>query len=328
MDIEGIMSWTDSETIAFVFYFIISVFAILGNLAVVIYLLRLGRLSTPYTFIIFHLHVAVLVEGIVTIPYLFTYSHELCYAAEIVHYYCVLMHAASVAMLVQFYCVSIFDAYHNSKEFLKKYGYYILVTFPLIALFRLMDAHYKNIEYPWCIAHSVMEATLYFWTFFFWIWILLLISTVYVVWATLKVYYQTDFQMAWRFFSTIGFYTIIAFLNWIPTSVISSIHDRLSKDREKAQLIEAFPFYFCCLLYAVIFFRDKEKLEDCEEYQKAIEATGPKPIIDASLHRPTIVEFQTADIMDMLENRVSTEMSGLNPMVALEILKNNQKSMK
>jgi hypothetical protein len=233
------------------------------------------------------------------------------------------MHVFSVAMLVQYYCVSIFDTQNYTKEFIKNYGYYLLIILPMIVFFRLLDDHYRDVDFPWCVVHSLVKDPLYFFTFFLWIWVSLIFSSIRVVLATQHVYKTTTQTMAWSFFSSVGFYAIIALINWIPTSTMSILYSNPEDDQTTvSRLIDYFPFYVCGILYAIIFFRDRERLEKCEEYQK--KTTGSKSFAADSLGSDTVVHFRKDTIMEMLDERESSNsIGGLNPMLALELLRNH-----
>jgi hypothetical protein len=119
------MTWTDAETALYTVYYIIGVISIIGNVVVVAYLLRLGKLSTPFTYLVFFLHLSIVSEEIVTLPYLFSGNEVICIIAEFVHYYSVLVHLSCIGLLVQAYRANLFDNKH-SKECIKRYGLYVI----------------------------------------------------------------------------------------------------------------------------------------------------------------------------------------------------------
>lgn len=320
--------WKAGAITGFICYLLIVSASILSNAAVVAYLLRQWKLSTPYTFIVLHIHVSKLLEGISTLPFIFSYNNGLCYTAEMVHYYSVMMNAFCVSMLVHYYCVSVFDTFHYSREFIRRYGYYVLICTPLLVLFRFLDERYKRTNEPWCIIHSVITQPLYFFTYFFWIWLLLVTSVVRVSYATYNVHRRGDAVIAWRFFSTIGFYTMIALLNWIPMNVIAAMRTNADDDESTVdRLSEQFPFYICGVLYAIIFFRDHEKLEKCEDYHaqndRMTSNDGKHLSVSSSgsFRLDTVVHFRTTDIMQMLDNRESLSMVENPVIIPMQVMK-------
>lgn len=264
------MTWNAHDRGLFVFYYIFGAISMILNGAVLVNMFKRGKFATSFTHIIFALHVSIIVEEIVTLPYAFSDIQAICIMAELIHYYCVLLHMVCVACLVLTYYSALFEDRYHFRDFLEKYGMYLIYLFPCIILFRLCDSNYENVEYPFCVIHAATFEALYFFTYYLWIWLVLAGSVFFVTFATYHIYIKSDALIAWRFISSVGVYIMAAFVGWLPTTIIALAFSNPDDDGSTDQRMGSYvPVYASGLLYAFIFFKDRQSIFQFEAYSRS-----------------------------------------------------------
>jgi hypothetical protein len=248
---------------------------------------------------VFCLHLSLMIDQIATLPYAFNSNSTLCVIIEMFHYYATLMNYFSLAVLIQAHLCNVIEAFRPYMPFLEKYGLYFICFFPLIILFRFTDPLYENPEYPWCCVHASIKEPLYIFTYYLWMWLVLCICSLQVAASTYYIYLKTDGYMAWRYFSTIGFYMIIAIGQILPLTVITAVYSDIDDDGSFSTRVGSFfPEYISGILYTIIFFRDREAIETFEIYHNTTNLDNSRS------------SFSGAELMDALasSNRESVLM--------------------
>lgn len=264
------MDWNSHDRGLFVFYYVFGGISLIANVAVIFDLIKGGKFTTSFTHIIFALHVSIIVEEIVTLPYVFNDIHTICIIAELIHYYCVLLHMVCVACLVLTYYSALFEDRYNFRDFLENYGIYLIYLFPSIILFRLCDNNYQNVQYPFCVIHAATFEALYLFTYYIWVWSVLAGSNLFVIFATYHIYIKSDAMIASRFLFSVGLYILAAIIGWLPTTVISLAFSNPNDDGSTDQRMGSYvPVYASGLLYAFLFFKDRHSIFQFEAYSRS-----------------------------------------------------------
>lgn len=262
------MGWDSKHTGIYTFYICLGVISILSNAAVIYEVAKSRKKLTSSTisFIILALHISIFVEGIAVLPYIFSEVNELCITVEFIHYYCVVLHMIAVSFLIQVYYGTLFEDRFKIKAFIRDYGVYLIYTLPLIVLFRLSDDGYQNTLYPFCVVHRETFGTLLLVTHFIWIWAALTGCTLFIIFATYKIYKKSDAYIAWRFFASVGMYIMAALIGWIPATVIAFAFPDPEDDDTTSdqQFVSYIPLYISGIIYALIFIRNREAIEQFE----------------------------------------------------------------
>jgi len=262
------MSWNEVEYPLFLFYYIIGVISILGCALVIAYLLRFGKFHTPFTYVVLYLHISLCLEEIVTLPYLFNEIPTICYIAEMLHYYAVLMNITSVVVIVQIHLCNVIDSMQHYMTRIEKYGPYCIIGFPCIVFLRLIDPVYQETQYPWCVIHANPFNPLLFFTYYLWIYLALTLCLIRCLQSAYYIHLRADMYLAWKYFRAIGGYTFIALLAWLPTTITTVLNANPDDDGSTViRLYSYLPLYISGLCYTLIFFHDKEAIASFEAYR-------------------------------------------------------------
>jgi hypothetical protein len=263
------MVWNAHDRGLFLFYYIFGAVSLILNGAVLADMWKGGKFATSFTHIIFALHVSIVVEEIVTLPYVFNDIQAICIIAELIHYYCVLLHMVCVACLILTYYSALFEDRYNFRDFLEKYGIYLIYLFPCIILFRLCDSNYENVQYPFCVIHAATFDALYLFTYYLWVWFVLAGSVLFVMFASYHIYRKSDALIAWRFICSVGVYILAALIGWLPTTIIALAFSNPNDDGSTDQRMGSYvPVYASGLIYAFIFFKDRHSIFQFEAYSR------------------------------------------------------------
>jgi hypothetical protein len=260
--------WSSGKIAAYTILFTIATISISGNIGVAVYLMRQGKFATPYTFLICWLHASLFFEEFFTLPYIFNGDDTMCDIAKTIHYFSRYINIVTVFLLIQIYRCSIFDDRYNIRKFIRNYGQYIILFTACLTFFLWLEPDYTGDElYPWCLAQLNVTDSIYLYTYYLVLMIILLISCISVVQGTYQIYKTADSTTAMRFFFTIGMYVVIAMISWLPTAIANAVflHPDKSSNSDVRVLVYL-PLYLGGILYTIIFFKDRKAIEMFEEY--------------------------------------------------------------
>jgi hypothetical protein len=283
------MDWTYQQQVWYTIYFILAALSITGALLVGYSILRYSKSHTTFSNVVFALHVSLCINEIATLPYVFSGNNVICIMAEMVHYYSTLMNYFSLAVLIQAHMCNVIDELRAMfMGPIERYGLYIVYLAPLMVLFRFIDPLYSDTLHPWCTVHASSREPLYVLTYYMWLYMVIVVCTLEVFLSTFYIYRRTDKYMAWRYFSSIGFYMLIALAEFLPNVIITAVYASTDDDGNFDNRIGSYiPLYISGILYTIIFFRDRDAIENFEAYREQ-NPDGSRA-------------FSVADIMDIVE---------------------------
>jgi hypothetical protein len=201
----------------FILYYVVSLCNIIGNTAVLISLFRLPNRLSCITFLLHFLHFTVLIDGFLTIPFIFKGNSILCEIVENFEAYFSLMNILVVAFLVEAYRAYILSD-NETQTRIFRYGTIILFVFPLIVFFGNINGMYNVPPNEFCAAPVHLENTLSLFIYYIWIWAALGFIILRFL-ATLLTVYRSDPKLAQKFFSSISLYIFASLFCWMTRSV-------------------------------------------------------------------------------------------------------------
>jgi len=284
------MSWNENELQWFMIYYILAFFSITGAILVAISILRSKKYHTTFSSVVLCLHISLCINEITLLPYVFSGNQIICSIAEIIHYYTTLMNYFALFILVQAHMFNMLESYRKIMiPFLERYGLYIICILPMMTFFRFLDEHFYDVSYPWCSIHSSSLNPLYFFTYELWMWLILSSCLLEVIVSTYYIYRKGDSWIAWRYFCTIGFYMIIALGGFLPNAIIITVYNHEDDDGSFSLRLTSFlPFYISGILYTIIFFLDRDAIENFELYRDRNEGISD-------------IQFNTSEILNAIE---------------------------
>lgn len=251
-------------------YYFFLILGILSNLLVLIYLIRhsLRKGSQLFTTLLFYLHFSLVAEEITTIPYLFKFSEGLCLAVEGLKFYFGLKNVLSILFLVSSYSTYI----QKSSNFFIPQKVLIrvqlfLTIFPTITFLPYTNGVYTYPDDPWCSLPTNHNLVWVIFVQYLWVWLMLIFTLITNIRMITTLYYNYDPLLLNHYFSTVVTYSIVAWVSWIPRTVIRFTY--YNEDTTNGLLFYSyFPVYIAGILFAALFFRNIPQVLKFEELMK------------------------------------------------------------
>jgi len=256
--------WT-SEIIV---YYIVAAISGFCSVFVITTLLKYGMWRTSATKLLLALHCLLLMEEITLLPLVFNDVEVLCIAMEFLHLFFFLASTITIGLLVVSYRFYFFEDIYKVMNMIDKHWLHLIVIIPIVCLIPFYIAIIKNEDSvsdvssnEWCtvetsssILYLVTFAILYAIT-----WLILLISAVTLGYTMYQVYIL-DKMVGKKLMSTIGLYSIVSILSYMPITYIRMAHFSDRNPGSDIWLIAFLPFYVAGILYTMIFLSEKKSL--------------------------------------------------------------------
>lgn len=263
----------------FVIYFILSSISIIANSLVVWSLKKLRRSSSCFTYLLYYLHFTYVLEQILTMPFLFKGNYTFCTIVQSFQCYFGLMNILVVALLVEAHLTTIFDDPYDLKTKIVLYGKYVFYCVPLIGFLGFVNNTFTYPHSAFCIVPSALTSLTFLFFYYVEIWLLLLYTSIRMIFSFCKIY-QMDRLLAHKYFSSIGWYIIVAILSWLPRSIIrfsfpfAEDDDDNGDDNAEANTLflgSFYPMILSGLAFAYIYFREKASIKTFALYNRRTE---------------------------------------------------------
>jgi hypothetical protein len=251
---------------AFVIYYIIAIISILANVITIIYLFVISR-GKPwriFSLLLFYLHFSLTCEELTAIPFIYKGNETLCLIVESLKFYFGLKNLLAVMMLIRVYSMYVLnstDFYFPVKNL--RIIQIVLSVLPAIAFLPFSDGSYSYPSEPWC---SLPASGNLLWEIFIqylWVWILLCITIYSNLRIIQKLYSSFDSLLMHNYLHNVVNYSIVAFLSWIPRTIIRFSHSSSTSDY--TAFYAYFPMYISGILYVALFFRNITAVKKYEE---------------------------------------------------------------
>jgi hypothetical protein len=254
--------------ILFTAFFILTGLSMLGSAFVLYSILRYSSRKSCFTILLIWLHSSLFLEELVTLPFIYRGSEGVCLTIQFLHYYTGLMNMLVVFFVVTAHCVTILGDTWNIRLKISNYSGYIIVLFPLISLipFATNDYQVTN-NNPWCAPPHNGENTN--WTlgvFYVWIWLLLFVSLIIVFYTFAQLWKTSDRATIRKFFSTVGLYSVLALLSWVPRSIVRMLKRAHSSEDNTPYFVSYMPINLSGLQFFFVFLLEKKSLVAFEKH--------------------------------------------------------------
>ena len=219
-----------------------------------------GSLKTSATRLLMMLHVTLICEEVTALPYVYNTVPDLCEAVAFLHFYFGLASIMAIGFLVISYRYHFFLDSIGVNRFIQNWALYTIGIFPMITLLPFSTRAYGTNKGPWCsISGGKEDHTWTFSIFYIWVWLVLFFSLVWMVVTMIQIY-KIDKTSGHRLFSTVGMYSMISIVTWIPRTVEQALHftrgDLNSTEWEYSYI----PLYIAGILYTLVFLTEKKAL--------------------------------------------------------------------
>lgn len=254
----------------YIVFYITAGLSLLGNLLVLISLWQIKKSKTCFTRLLYFLHGSTAMISLISFPFLYKFNSNFCIAMQSFECYFSLMNLFTIAFLLEAHRSTIIENTIDIKRMIYDYGPYFLFLFPLIAFFGFPGHAYRESSDAFCLIPTDFNRISFFSLYFIWIWLIQIFCT-YRILNTLKNIYKYDKRLAKRFFSRIGLYIIISIISWLPRASIRFIEHRENNQgddnnqyEDNIILIALFPIQLAGIIYALIYYREKNSLRQFE----------------------------------------------------------------
>lgn len=254
------------NTLSIVFY-LLSTISIVATLSV-IFQLKKGGIFSRSCKLLFLLQVTQLLEDLSSFPFYGTI--RLCKFAAFIRNYSGLSNVIVGYLMTDTAKEFLFANDIMPKEFHEITANHLLLIFgfPLITLLPYISDSYGIIDSTWCSFKTDNYGNMWiFIVFLSWVWIFLLASVFILVkcicWS------RMDPKVSTALFQSIGIYSVVTIVCWIPRSILRmGLQYALGNSQTyKIYIYVAVVLtYVCGILYAVIFYQERETLVAFEEF--------------------------------------------------------------
>ena len=244
--------------------------------------------------LILYLHLALLVEQVAFLPFVYTSSNTLCSAMGFFHAYAALSNLVAMWLVTIYGINYIHTEYVQVDQFIYRWKEFLIFVFPIITVFPFIQDDYGEQGGAWCELLTVTKgqsksAALGIVFYYFWVWFFIIFSlgiTAYIVIESLR----QGAAIARAVMTSIGGYGTIALIGWLPYSVRKLLH-RNTSDQQALGL--TLPIYVTGILYALLY----------------IYCPNIVTLPDKAHVRETTVEFKMSDL----------EAIAMNPMPSMSV---------
>jgi hypothetical protein len=245
----------------FIFYYILAAFGILGSAHVLFTIIhRFKYVCACSTHLILMLHFSLLAEEILGLPYLFHWDRTLCSVTAALFEYFGILNILVVGCMVYAHRYSILDPTIKLPKWFLKRGCVLLFLLPCIVFVFFIYNIYVRSDSPWCNIPYSVGVEWYGFLYSVWIWIVLAGSILSSVDLTVRLSF-TSKRLLKSYCTTIGLYTLVSLLCWIPRTVTRFVTEN---DTETIRFISLIPIYVSGILYTIIFKKNRTMLEEYE----------------------------------------------------------------
>ena len=249
-----------SDTPAVIGYYVLAGISVLCSVFVVSTLWMHGSLKTNSTRLILCLHIAIICEEISALPYAYNANDDLCEAIAFLHFYFGLSSIVAIGFLVISYRYHFFTETVRVSTFIKNWSIILVVVIPLITLLPFISRSYDTHKGPWCaVSGKKRDHSWAFGVFFAWVWVILGSSAFSLSYTMIEIY-NIDPTIGRKMFSTVGMYSIISIVTWIPRTAAQIINFRRGSLTTNQWLYSYIPLYIAGILYTMVFLTEKKAL--------------------------------------------------------------------
>jgi hypothetical protein len=247
----------DNLPLFIVYYFVAGV-AILGSVNVLITIgYQFNSMNTCSTILIFFLHLSLVAEEIFALPHVYSYDSTVCIVAESFFEYFGLMNILVVGAMVYTHRWSILDPSVKVRGAVIRVGEAILFIFPMIVFIPFADEAYVLPNSPWCSRpYSAQDLRWYLGVYLAWVWVVLIGSIISSIDLSVRIT-LTSKRLLKSYLTSIGLYTIISLICWIPRTLARF----LGPDNDYTRFVAYIPIYLSGMCYAYIFKRNQVTME-------------------------------------------------------------------
>jgi hypothetical protein len=263
-----------------VIYYFLACLSIIGNVLVLWSLWKIRKSVTCFTCLLGYLHGTTIIEEILVLPFLYKPDYTLCLVVESLQCYFGFMNIMTVAMLVEAHLTNIFEDKYEVRTKIVTYSKYVLFGVPLIVFFGFFNGAFTQSHTAFCVVPSQLDNIVFLFFYYLEIWILLFYSVSRMIYSWTRIYYY-DSLLASKYFSSIGFYIIVAIVSWVPRSVIR-FSDQAAEDDDAGSsddnsvandlfLAAFYPLQIAGILFAVIYFREKAAIKSFAAFNHTVD---------------------------------------------------------
>eukprot|EP01038_Epipyxis_sp_PR26KG_P010309 gene10309-13855_t len=219
------MNYTSTE---FIVFYIFAIAGIVGNVFVMVTLLQCG-LKSSSTRLVFHLNFSLVLQEIVSLPYIYSLNGTVCQMMGFFHIFSGLLNMLIVGTLVLVYRQVLVDGYVKVSTYNRKRIFTFLYGIPLIlSLIPFISDEYGEVYNGWCSASGTGACL-------------------------------SDAGLGMNLFKAVGSYSVLSIICWIPRTIIN-IGDINHTEAEHRFVLERLLIYINGILCFMIFLSEKKSL--------------------------------------------------------------------
>jgi hypothetical protein len=247
----------------YIIFYILAGFSMTGSIYVIATILRYGSQKSCFTFLLLYFHISMFGQEIVTLPYTYNSVANLCVAMQFFHFYFGLMNIILVGLLVEAHRGTIFDENKETVMFIKNNGIYFFLGIPMITVLPFITSSYDITDdvYGFCTLPYQLSSAWALGIYYAWVWVILFYCIGVSTYGTIKIY-RKDKVLGKMFLSTIGLYTVIAILLWIPRSLERAAQINSKVPNAQSYFTSYFPINISGILCTLIFLRKRKSLKN------------------------------------------------------------------
>ena len=234
-------------------------------------LLRSSPLKVIPTRLIFYLHVTLILEDIISMPYAFAGSRDLCISAAFIWTYVSLSRILIVACLVIMYRNIIFeDSLPTLKSIVTKWSEWIIFVFPAIPASMPFITNSFGGDGIWCaITHGPLANMMALIALYGWAWVLLGLTFLVMLRTVVQVY-RIDREMTSKLFTAVGYYVVLALLSWVPRTE-ERIYRIVDSQSNPGYYVDSIALYTQGMIFFWVYIQEKNSILKFDDFAENAE---------------------------------------------------------
>lgn len=260
--------WTTAPYMAL---YVIGFISVCCSSFVVHSILRSSPLKITMTRLVLYLHLTLIWEDVVSMPYAFAGNQGLCQSMAFFWTYTSLSRILIVACLVVLYRNFLFEeSFPTLTGIVHRWSEWIVFVLPALPAVTPFTTNSFGGDGKWCaIIIGPKSDLMALIALYSWAWILL-VWTFYVLMQTLIRVYKVDKEMTSKLVGSVGMYVVVALLSWIPRTE-ARLYRSIAHRDYTGFYVDTLVLYCQGLVYCLVFLSSRTSLSKFEDFTENVQ---------------------------------------------------------
>lgn len=256
---------------AYMVLYVLGAVSVCCSCYVVFCILKFSALRVVITRLILYLHITLIMEDIVSMPFSFDNDNNLCKAMGFLWTYTALSRVFVVSCLVVIYRNIFFpESLISLNRIVSQWSEIIVFIAPAIpACTPFITNSFGDEGTHWCAIINGSQANyMAFVSLYGWAWLFITLTASVLVWTVVEVY-RVDSLLTSKLVSTVGMYVVVAILSWIPRTE-ARLYRLLTHSHYTGFYVDTIVLYASGLVYLLVFLSERKGITRFDTFSQSL----------------------------------------------------------